>query len=96
MFDLRLHVDYDDIRFFYSSLPCCLLVCCVWSSLLRWSSTLLMWADARTPGSGEGNRNAATRWIGQVLGPLWGPLLEDFIIYVFLSKQDLVSLIVFF
>ena len=83
-------------KILYSSLPCCSLVCCVWSSLLPWSSTLLMWADVRTPGCGDGNRNAAAWWMGQVLGLLRGPLLEYFTIYVVLSEQDLGSLIVLF
>jgi len=88
-----LSVWYDD---FFASLPFCLLVCYVWTLPLRWSSTLLIWADVRTPGGGDGNRDAAAWRIGQVLGPLWGPLLRDFIIYVFLSEQDLVFLIVLF
>jgi len=82
---------YDD---FFASLPFCLLVCYVWTLPLRWSSTLLMWADVRTPGIGDGNRDVAAWRSGQVLGPLWGPLPVDPIIYVFLYEQDLVFLIV--
>jgi len=33
MFDLKLHVDCDDIRFFYTCLPFRLLVCYVWFPL---------------------------------------------------------------
>jgi len=53
-----------------------------------------MGADVRTPGSDDGNRDAAAWRTGQVLGPLWGPLPADSIIYVFLYEQDLVFLIV--
>ena len=74
------------MRFLYTSLPFCLLVCCVWSSLLQWSSILLMWADVRTLGSGMDNRDAAAWWIGWVLDPLWGPSLKDFISYVSLVR----------
>jgi len=86
-----LSVWYDN---FFASLPFCLLVCYVWTLPLRWSSTLLMWADVRTLGIGDGNRNVAAWRTRQVLGPLWGPLPTDSLIYVFLYEQDLVSLIV--
>jgi len=51
-----------------------------------------MWAGVRTPGSGDGNRDAAAWRIGQVLGPL----LADSVIYVFLYEQDVTFLIVLF
>jgi len=75
----KLHVDCYNMKFLYTSLPFCLLVCCVWSSLLQWSSISLMWADVRTPDSGNDNMDVAAWWIGRVLGPLWGPSLKDFI-----------------
>ena len=79
MWNGMLNAWYDD---FFASLPFCLLVCYVWTLPLRWSSTLLVWAYARTPGSCNDNGDAAAWWIGWVLGPLWGPSLKDFIIYV--------------
>ena len=88
-----LYAWYDDL---FASLPFYLLVCYVWTLPLRWSSTLLMWADVRTPGNGDGNRDAIAWRIGQVLGLLWGPFPADSIIYVFLYEQDLVLLIVLF
>jgi len=60
---LKLHVDCYDIRFLYISLSFCLRVCCVWLSLLRWSSILLMWADVRIPNSGNDSRDATTWWL---------------------------------
>ena len=60
---LKLHVECYDIRFLYTSLPFCLLVCCVWFSLLRWSSISLMWAVVRIPGTGNDSRDAAAWWI---------------------------------
>jgi len=78
---LRLHVDCYNMRFLYTSLPFCLLECCVWSSLLQWSSILLMWAEVRTLGSGIDNRDVAAWWIGRVLGLLWGPSLKDLLSY---------------
>ena len=38
---LKLHVDCDDIRFLCTSLPFRLLICCVWLSLLWWSSNFI-------------------------------------------------------
>ena len=88
MWNGMLSAWYDDL---FASLPFCLLVCYAWPFPLQWSSTWLMWADVRTPGSGDGNRNVAAWWMGQVLGPLWGPLLEDFILFMFfLSEQGLI------
>ena len=37
-------------------------------SPLRWSSILLMWADVRTLGSGNDNRDATTWWLWMGLG----------------------------
>jgi len=60
---MKLHVDCYDIRFLYTSLPFCLLVCFVWFSLLRWSSISLMWADVRIPSSSNDGRDAVAWWI---------------------------------
>jgi len=64
MWNGMLSAWYND---FFASLPFHLLVCYAWSLPLQWSSTLLMWADVRTPGSGDSNRNAAAWWIGQLV-----------------------------
>jgi len=63
MFGLNLPVECYNIMICYTSLPFRLLVCCVWLSPLRWSSILLMWADVRTPGSGNDSRDAAAWWL---------------------------------
>jgi len=90
MWMVCLSVWYDD---FFASLPFCLLVCYVWTLLLRWSSTLLMWADVRTPGGGDGNGDVVAWRIGQVLDPLWGPLPVIFLLFMFfLDKQDIIFL----
>ena len=60
---VKLHVDCYDVRFLYTSLPFRLLVCCVWFSLLRWSSISLMWADVRISSSGNEGRDTAAWWI---------------------------------
>jgi len=60
---LNLPAECYNIRVCYTSLPFCLFVCCVWLSPLRWSSILLMWADVRTPGSGNDSRDVAAWWL---------------------------------
>jgi len=94
MYDWIWMVFCVPVWWLFASLPFCLLVCYVWSLPLQWSPTSLMWADVRTLGSGDGNRDAAAWGIGQVLGPPWGPLPADSVIYVFVYEQDLPFLFV--
>jgi len=75
IWDCMLSVWYEN---FFISLPFACLYDCVWFLPLRWSSTLLMWADVRTSGSGNNNRDAAIWWdLGRLSGSLWGPQLLE-------------------
>jgi len=47
---------------------------------LQWSSILLMWADVRTRGSGNGDGDATTWWSWTGMDSLWSPQLKKFII----------------
>jgi len=68
IWNCMLSVWYEN---FFTSLPFACLYDCVWFLPLRWSSTLLMWADVRTSGSGN-NRDAAVWWyLGRLSGSLW-------------------------
>jgi len=52
-----------------------------------------MWADGRTSGIGDDDRNDTTWWTGRVLGPPWGSSLKNLFAMFFLFVQDLVLLV---
>jgi len=83
---LNLPTECYNIRICYTSLPFRLFVCCVWLSPLRWSLILLMWADVRTPGSGNDSRDAAAWWLWMGIELTMGPVAEG----VYLVRISLV------
>ena len=67
----------------------CLYGCVCGFPPLQWSSMLLMWVDARTRGSGNGNEDATTWWLWTGLGLTREPSAEEVLLsrFIFLYEN---------
>ena len=67
----------------------CLYGCVCGFPPLQWSSTLLMWEDVRTRGSGNGNGDATAWWLRTGMGLTIRPSAEEVLLsrFIFLYKN---------
>jgi len=67
----------------------CLYGCVGGFPPLQWWSILLMWADARTRGSGNGNEDDTAWWLWTGMGLTREPLAEEVLLsrFIFLYES---------